>query len=396
MYFGYVERTCFNCNTNLNEKAHYCSNCGQQVDDNNLSLRAVGKSFFENYISLDTRFVRTLKPFLFKPGYLTLRFIEGIRKNYANPFRLYIITSIVFFSLMSYHFLSLNQLSDQQNILNGIKENTELQVFGDIDSTEWAQLNQELSQSVIKQLNELDSSSFIAAFDQLSSLKKKRVARDLDDDLQKAIGLAKDSSIFDTEAGLNFTSESQGFQYDVFDMDWEKIKLYRYDKRYSDAMLLDSMSLEPTSKLNHLMLMQSLRVYRSDRDTVSKYVLKNMSFVMFLLVPLFALLLKLFYYKSRLKYVGHLIHSIHIHSFSFFLLSVWMGFSLLNISPEIANTLQIIVIIWMFIHFIKSIKVVYKRSWIGVLAKTLLLGFMYSILLGTFIVLEMMVSFLMY
>ena len=53
----------------------------------------------EDLLDLDSRFMRTMKPLLFKPGRLTRDYMEGRRFRYAPPMRLYIFSSIVFFLL---------------------------------------------------------------------------------------------------------------------------------------------------------------------------------------------------------------------------------------------------------------------------------------------------------
>ena len=57
------------------------------------------RDLMEDMLDLDSRFMRTMKPLLFKPGRLTRDYMEGRRFRYAPPMRLYIFSSIVFFLL---------------------------------------------------------------------------------------------------------------------------------------------------------------------------------------------------------------------------------------------------------------------------------------------------------
>ena len=75
---------CLNCNKSLSKEDAFCPSCGQKNVDNNISFSQLTGDFFSNYFTLDSRFIRSILPFLFKPGVLTIRFNEGKRKAYAN------------------------------------------------------------------------------------------------------------------------------------------------------------------------------------------------------------------------------------------------------------------------------------------------------------------------
>jgi hypothetical protein len=51
----------------------------------------------EDGLSLDSRVARTIVPFLFRPGFLTVEWSNGRRARYSSPLRLYLLTSAVFF-----------------------------------------------------------------------------------------------------------------------------------------------------------------------------------------------------------------------------------------------------------------------------------------------------------
>ncbi len=57
------------------------------------------REFLEDFLELDSRFMRTLKPLLFKPGKLTRDYLDGKRFRYTPPIRLYIFSSMAFFIL---------------------------------------------------------------------------------------------------------------------------------------------------------------------------------------------------------------------------------------------------------------------------------------------------------
>jgi hypothetical protein len=57
---------------------------------------------FNGLFSFDTKFWRTLIPLLTSPGQITKDYKEGKRSRYSNPFRFYIIASIIFFLVLGF------------------------------------------------------------------------------------------------------------------------------------------------------------------------------------------------------------------------------------------------------------------------------------------------------
>ncbi|WP_439184242.1 DUF3667 domain-containing protein [Carboxylicivirga taeanensis] len=91
--------TCKNCDHQFNGK--FCSNCGQSVKELERPIRFMIADFMGTIITFDTRLMKTLVTILFKPGRLTLDFLEGKRARYMPPFRFYLFISFVMFLLMS-------------------------------------------------------------------------------------------------------------------------------------------------------------------------------------------------------------------------------------------------------------------------------------------------------
>jgi len=88
---------CLNCKQPLASQDNFCSNCGQVNDTKPLSIKQYVTEFFGGFFAFDTRTFKTLKPLLLKPGKVTNEYVNGLRMKYANPFQLYLHTSIIFF-----------------------------------------------------------------------------------------------------------------------------------------------------------------------------------------------------------------------------------------------------------------------------------------------------------
>jgi hypothetical protein len=106
---------------------------------------------------------------------------------------------------------------------------------------------------------------------------------------------------------------------------------------------------------------------------------KNLPKMMFILLPIFALILKILYVRSKRLYFEHLIFSLHFHSFAFLFLSVT---TLLEISfftnESDLNKIFLLIVVYLYI----ALKKVYKQSFLKTFFKTFLLVLMYALMLG--------------
>jgi len=74
----------------------YCSNCGQR-DIELLKFKKLIKDFFDHHLDLDSRIYRTIKYLIFNPGFLTIEYWGGRRKRFIPPFKIYLLTSFLYF-----------------------------------------------------------------------------------------------------------------------------------------------------------------------------------------------------------------------------------------------------------------------------------------------------------
>jgi hypothetical protein len=86
---------CLNCGSTLVDA--FCAHCGQRNMDMRIPARDLALDAVEDGLSLDSRMARTVAPFLFRPGVLTVEWTSGRRARFSSPLRLYLLTSFVFF-----------------------------------------------------------------------------------------------------------------------------------------------------------------------------------------------------------------------------------------------------------------------------------------------------------
>jgi len=89
------ERACLNCGTAL--RGRFCHECGQEATEVRVPLSALVNDGLGDLFALDSRILRTLRPLLAHPGFLTTEWIRGRRAPYVPPLRLYLFVAALFF-----------------------------------------------------------------------------------------------------------------------------------------------------------------------------------------------------------------------------------------------------------------------------------------------------------
>ena len=85
---------CPNCGTEL--VGFYCHVCGQSTHDQHRSIWHLMWEGIEGFTHLDGRLGQTLPPLFFNPGKLARDHLEGRRARHVPPFRLFLISLLIF------------------------------------------------------------------------------------------------------------------------------------------------------------------------------------------------------------------------------------------------------------------------------------------------------------
>ncbi len=88
---------CLNCQLKYPIHYNYCPQCGQENTVICISFLQMLHDLFDNYITLDSRFGRSIVPFIFRPDYLSQAFSESKCIHYIHSVRLYILMSLLHF-----------------------------------------------------------------------------------------------------------------------------------------------------------------------------------------------------------------------------------------------------------------------------------------------------------
>lgn len=92
-------RDCPNCGTWVDDR--FCPRCGQRNAERLVSVRRILSDTLEDQLALNAALPRTLGALFFRPGLLTREYVAGRIARYLPPFRLYLVSSVVFFVALS-------------------------------------------------------------------------------------------------------------------------------------------------------------------------------------------------------------------------------------------------------------------------------------------------------
>ncbi len=245
----------------------YCAQCGQETVIERLTLRSFSHEYLQGFVSIEGRLWLTLKLLIFRPGALTVEFIQGRRRRYARPLPLYLTLSFVLFL-----FTSLTK--------------TDLLQF---DANPPAQV----SESTPATSPNSPASSASSAPAPKFSLQAPGVNIRTSPDIVKV----------ETDEGDD--AESFMVKLETKAPPWFKPVV----KRYHDA----------------------LRQWKADPlKTIERFntvFVAKLPLAVFFLVPFFALMTRLLYWRRKRTFAEHFLFALHLHSFLFLTLLASFAFS---------------------------------------------------------------------
>jgi len=101
---------------------------------------------------------------------------------------------------------------------------------------------------------------------------------------------------------------------------------------------------------------------------------------MFLLLPIFALVLKVFYRQSY--YLSHLVFTVHLFSAMFIVFAVMLSLEVSADQYLVAILIQLVLLIYMMAYFVIALRVVYQQGWLKTSLKFLALLLLFLIIIG--------------
>lgn len=332
---------CLNCGTEL--KGPFCYYCGQPDRNFMRFFPALLRDLMEDLLDLDSRFMRTLKPLLFKPGRLTRDYMNGRRFRYAPPMRLYIFSSIMFFllaALLSSDAIKLSSVENDQGI-----------VHFSADSAEEQQKVEE-------------------ALSNLPPGVREHI------DVDQALDEAGEAEVDNPGFGL----EDIQFNDEPWDRETNPVAI-KWLPDWINDRINDEIEGSP----------QKAEQINENPNLIVDKVFDILPATMFVLLPVVALIFKFWYLFAKRFYVEHLIFSLHNHSFLFvsliLILLANVTYNMLSNHGYLtaatgAEWLAALISIWIPVYLLVSLRVVYQQGWLLTMGKFFVIGISYLMLLS--------------
>lgn len=319
---------CPNCENTHDATFPYCPHCGQKSEGSVMGFGDMVLDVLGAFFSFDSKALRSLPLLLFRPGSLTLAYLAGKRETYLNPFRFFLFLSIVLFLLLP---LVVHDSDIFKPTLNG-------------DGT-----------------TEADSLVNVI----LGEFDEKQTAGD-------PVPAPDAPGAGNLRWSIDKKQEDQGI-FHINDLDslgnnrWQQaVELVEQGHTYQAA--IDSVYPE-RPRFTRLALKQGLKLHLKKGAGLVGAFLDTTSYTLFLFLPAFAGLLKLFYIRRKRYYIEHLVFSMHYFSFFFFMLIVYVLLYRLA-GPLPFWPLTLLAMIYLYMALLR----VYRQSWRKTLLKWLLLS----------------------
>lgn len=298
------EAVCLNCGTVLNGR--YCHQCGQENIEQKQPIGRVILDFLDGFTYFDSKFFKTVKPFILKPGFLVKEYNSGKRNTYLSPVKMYFFLSFLYFLLQF-----------------GFNKNQEVDV-----------IRVEIPKDSTETVTQRRESIFSLVYDSTVTLHR-----------------------YDSTQLSMPPNERDGYIRSLF----LRRYLHTLDKWSDNPEIL-------TEELN-----------RKFNSSVPQIV--------FLLMPLVALLLKLFYLRRKIYLIDHLVFSLNLHCFVFLLL-IFITFLQMWFLQNESIIVSLIAYTALFIYIYKAFQMVYGGKWWLTTIKVVSISVIYTFLLGIGIVLN--------
>jgi hypothetical protein len=163
---------------------------------------------------------------------------------------------------------------------------------------------------------------------------------------------------------------------------------------YTQAQIDSVMSkhdVKPTL-INMYVVHQMVRISSSGREEFSHVLMKAVSYMMFALMPIFALFVYILHRKKELRYISTLIFSVHFHCFAFLILILCMLVDRFTSISELFYAVPIIILVYLFLAF----RCVYSNSRFVTLLKILVIGLLQIASLAILFIITTLISLLVF
>lgn len=415
---------CQNCGTPL--QGDHCYACGQPVKGAVRHFSSIIGDFLDTVFEYDGRLWRTLGPLLWRPGFLSNEYLAGRRVRYVSPFRLFFFITVIAFLLAQLVVagdfgegldegltrtpagtapFGANRFGDARTeteviamrdaALAGLREGMGAVEFG--PAAAGVRAGREAAETAVRE----------AADRRLAELREATRGEDQHGEGEGEGEVRQEATVPPERAAVDEQEAPTGAQADdeaagsgpetgtrsradnegsirFNGQDWDPV---------SNPVRIEWLPEIANQRLNRAVarIVENAKSMRqaSGRRAIFEAFVASIPATLFVLLPIFAVLLKVAYVFKRRLYMEHLIIALHSHSF--LSLSLLLVFAMLLLAGAFEGVAwvttalkwaMVAVMAWMPIYLLLMQKWVYRQGWIMTLFKYCLLGIAYTFLLS--------------
>lgn len=379
---------CANCGTPM--QGEFCHHCGQSIHSVLKPVHHMLEDGMDMFLHVDGRILHTLPPLMTRPGFLTLEYFAGRRQRYVAPFRLMFVLCLL--SFFAFHLVADNLLERGANrpVSSKLIQQKKPNAFA-ADATA-----PDVRRDLESQLDSLRKARTqvqgVPGADQGLSIAERKLREDADRRLAELKAApANASSAAGKPASDSTAAGSRARSTDPDEAAWNKVE------PVDIAWLPGFANARLTAFKRHLELNLKAAFSSSDpgerqeaRERMVAGFFSVLPQSMLVMIPLFALLLKVFYLFRRRLYMEHVIVALHSHAFLFLALLLVLTAGMLStwlrpLAPWMGYPLGIVqfaLVGWMFAYLLVMQKRIYRQGWGMTLLKYWCVGWCYFWLLS--------------
>ena len=372
--------TCRNCAATLH--GPHCHACGQPVKGLMRPLGSLFGDVMDSVFDLDIRTFRTIGPLFAKPGFLSAEYFAGRQIRYVTPFRLFF-----FLAIITFFFAQLTPDVDSDIV----KVNTETSDKSDNDA-----IGSATTVADVERERDARLANLAAAKARMANTPAKAGIGGIEagEAQVRAAATERIRQLREAEAKGEAPPPpmQDGFNINFNGKRWDRQKnpVDTWAPAFVDRWL-NAQVARGNDNIERL---------KKDRTAFKNAVLSAVPSTLFVLVPIFALMLKIAYVFKRRLYMEHVVVALHSHAFLCLdLLLVLLVRALEQwVAPNpgaLASAfgwIEGLLILWMPVYLLLMQKRVYAQGWPMTLLKYFLLGTCYTVLLSFAIVASMAIG----
>ncbi|GAB1594788.1 DUF3667 domain-containing protein [Lysobacter claricitrinus] len=405
---------CDNCGTML--QGHYCHACGQNAHNPLSSFTHALEEVFESFWHLDGRAFRTFRD-LFVPGRVACNYLRGHRVRYIPPLRLFLVLVVITF------FVGRLTVSDDDGVEAPSKTHINVVDTGKGDSSfDAAKTEAEVQKKLTETIEGINTGRekvknvpFMArALDTAEAEARAKAAARIAElrthappaatavatppakpnGVSLSVTPTDESDKESTKAGRGGKHRDEADD----DSDDTRASMDKMMRGIRGAKLRDpklpwDAKTNPADLpwlpdfgdrwFNHRIANFADNVDRmKDNGTfVFQLMLAAVPSALFLMLPLFALMLKVLYLGSGRTYLEHLVVALYSHAFLLFTLFASFVLALSPLSAAVTVPVTLLLWLWAGIYLLLMQHRVYGQHWAITIGKYLVVAFLYQFLI---------------